>query len=246
MTWAEDLRALVTARLTAAAEDICALVERSVERLQEERGPGRDYHSPGRGHQSPGKERAEAAGRSGAQFVSALSPAAPETQFYIKEDPDLSIKQEPEELTEALLCTWEYAPPPPRRDDAYGAQPQTSDRHEHLDRLLGAAETSSGFENPQRSLEAGHSSALTKKLHTCAQCGKSYAHKPSLFRHIHTHKGQKPFQCSVCDKRFTQKPHLNKHMRTHTGEKPYCCPFCAKTFTDKSSVTQHLRVHTGD
>ncbi|XP_030267041.1 zinc finger protein 436-like [Sparus aurata] len=52
--------------------------------------------------------------------------------------------------------------------------------------------------------------------------------------------------CSVCKKTFSDRFHFVNHMRTHTGEKPFHCPVCGKGFSRKDHVKQHEVVHTGE
>ncbi|KAK2920590.1 zinc finger protein 771-like [Channa argus] len=54
------------------------------------------------------------------------------------------------------------------------------------------------------------------------------------------------FSCSGCGKSFSSEAHLQSHMKSHTGEKTSACPFCGKKFTKNSNLTTHLRVHTGE
>uniref|UniRef100_A0A8C6SEP8 C2H2-type domain-containing protein n=1 Tax=Neogobius melanostomus TaxID=47308 RepID=A0A8C6SEP8_9GOBI len=81
------------------------------------------------------------------------------------------------------------------------------------------------------------------KLHKC-ECGRVYASKEDLFRHMKEHIQDKPFRCSICGKSFTQKGAMKVHMRIHTGEKKFQCHFCEKRFTQVSTCNVHMKVHT--
>ena len=60
--------------------------------------------------------------------------------------------------------------------------------------------------------------SLSKKVHVCDVCKKSFVYKSNLTRHILVHTGKKDFQCYVCLKKFSRKYHLTRHMVTQTKE----------------------------
>ena len=73
----------------------------------------------------------------------------------------------------------------------------------------------------------------------CVQCGKTYADKVGLDKHMMFHTGEKPYKCETCGKAFIQKVTLQEHVRTHTGERPYNCELCGKAFTQGSGLKGH-------
>ncbi|XP_041665741.1 zinc finger protein 543-like [Cheilinus undulatus] len=56
---------------------------------------------------------------------------------------------------------------------------------------------------------------------------------------------KKSHSCSQCSKTFRRKCHLAIHMRIHQKEKPLSCSDCGKRFKFKSSLTKHMVIHRG-
>ncbi|XP_049903445.1 zinc finger protein Xfin-like isoform X2 [Epinephelus moara] len=78
---------------------------------------------------------------------------------------------------------------------------------------------------------------------------KNSLQDPTLHFHpYHNNHGEeskdKPYCCSVCEKRFSNCSHLAAHIRTHTGERPYRCEICRKTFITTSALNRHQTIHT--
>uniref|UniRef100_A0A4W5PKR9 C2H2-type domain-containing protein n=1 Tax=Hucho hucho TaxID=62062 RepID=A0A4W5PKR9_9TELE len=90
-----------------------------------------------------------------------------------------------------------------------------------------------------------------KKTHSCAQCGKSFATKDILERHLLTQTGEKQKNiCAECGKVFSTFSSLTRHLKTHAEEKCHVsettCSECSKTFSTHSSLKRHLLTHTGE
>ncbi|XP_077982725.1 zinc finger protein 341-like isoform X2 [Glandiceps talaboti] len=49
----------------------------------------------------------------------------------------------------------------------------------------------------------------------CTYCDKTFNKNFDLQQHIRSHTGEKPFQCIVCGRAFAQKSNVKKHMQTH-------------------------------
>lgn len=67
-------------------------------------------------------------------------------------------------------------------------------------------------------------SSLTKKIHECSDCGRSFTQKHGLYQHRARHPNAscklKPFTCEKCGKSFSQKNHLSLHERQHMNPPP--------------------------
>ncbi|XP_022106685.1 zinc finger protein 341-like [Acanthaster planci] len=49
----------------------------------------------------------------------------------------------------------------------------------------------------------------------CNYCDKTFTKNFDLQQHVRSHTGEKPFQCIVCGRAFAQKSNVKKHMQTH-------------------------------
>ncbi|GAB0090379.1 hypothetical protein DMENIID0001_051080 [Sergentomyia squamirostris] len=81
---------------------------------------------------------------------------------------------------------------------------------------------------------------------TCGDCNKKFTTKGQLAAHMVSHSNIRPFQCDVCAKTFPRSGTLKIHMRFHTNERPYQCRICSKAFHSSTLRTTHEKTHTGD
>ena len=106
-----------------------------------------------------------------------------------------------------------------------------------------------------------------EKPFKCSQCGKAFAAKRYLERHLTVHTEERPVQCPRCDKAFKNKEGLLSHRKychnkgnTDVGKEkndnakaktmtlpgPFNCTECAKAFKSKSYLARHLVVHSNE
>ena len=80
-----------------------------------------------------------------------------------------------------------------------------------------------------------------KISHKCFYCGKAFAYKSQVSRHMRIHTGEKPYACQYCNKTFAQRIEVLKHTRIHTGEKPFKCSFCDYRSSQMCHVKTHMK-----
>ena len=58
---------------------------------------------------------------------------------------------------------------------------------------------------------------------------------------------KKTFQCDGCGRRFARREHLFRHIETmHYCQKDYKCELCSRVFSRKDNMMQHIRNKHGD
>ncbi|XP_041664515.1 zinc finger and SCAN domain-containing protein 2-like isoform X2 [Cheilinus undulatus] len=63
--------------------------------------------------------------------------------------------------------------------------------------------------------------------------------------HVMRHSIEKPFDCSGCRRNFIWRAEMVTQMKIRTGEKTLKCSVCGKTFSQRLHLKQHSFVHTG-
>ncbi|KAK7868852.1 hypothetical protein R5R35_014179 [Gryllus longicercus] len=101
------------------------------------------------------------------------------------------------------------------------------------------------------------------KGHRCDRCGKRFATRNDLKKHVRVHTGERPYECGECGARFTQGGGLKNHALSRHGgaglppppgggspadapSQVFACSHCGKVFLIKERLRLHLRVHTGE
>jgi len=86
---------------------------------------------------------------------------------------------------------------------------------------------------------------VSKKIHSCDMCSKSFTIKEKLNLHKMTHTGEKPHTCDLCNKSFNQLGNLNTHIKKiHSGDAPkFACNVCGHVLSSKYTLKKHLLIH---
>uniref|UniRef100_UPI0037E87908 oocyte zinc finger protein XlCOF20-like n=1 Tax=Semicossyphus pulcher TaxID=241346 RepID=UPI0037E87908 len=128
--------------------------------------------------------------------------------------------------------------------------------HQHLDsgsstnaepntRQHNTISQSNNVYNPKLS-EIHFNAQRDKEFFKCDTCGRAFNNKSRFQRHLNVHTGEKPYLCKTCEKVFSSMSALTNHTRIHTGEKPNSCSTCGKDFRFSSVLRIHMRTHTGE
>ncbi|XP_049458480.1 zinc finger protein 184-like isoform X2 [Epinephelus fuscoguttatus] len=263
------LRALVKQRLTAAAEEIFGLFERTIAEYEEQLCRSKEenerqrklldavYNPQLRLHRAEVQQQLlvvkEEVPPEQQEWSSSVDQEDPEPPHIKEEEEELWSSQEGEQLQgleEADITKFTFTPVPVKSEDDE-EKPQSEGHH------CGGPgpppgpgpDRNSHPDSEDKTSDSSEAETETdwrdRKPFRCSVCAKTFKHRGNLNMHMRTHTGVKPFSCSLCGKRFTQKPGLDYHLKTHTGEKPFSCSVCGKTFRHKGAVTYHMATHTG-
>ena len=82
---------------------------------------------------------------------------------------------------------------------------------------------------------------------TCKDCGKGFAMKQSLRKHMYTHTTTTDYECILCNKFFIFPSELDAHMIKHDTQPNFSCNIvgCLKTYFRKSELTAHIKMDDG-
>ncbi|XP_061726269.1 putative zinc finger protein 833 isoform X3 [Cydia pomonella] len=115
--------------------------------------------------------------------------------------------------------------------------------------------------NSEEELQETYTDSPQNAENVCDNCGRAYAHKRSLIRHMviclpgttpnpnivtQSTTRAKKFTCEICQQTCDDFEHLKSHIRSHTGDKPFTCEICSKEFALLYYLKKHKRIHAGE
>ncbi|XP_030265076.1 zinc finger protein OZF-like [Sparus aurata] len=260
MSKVQTLRVFVKQRLTAAAEEIFELFERTIAEYEEELcrhrklldavlQPQVQLHRTDVQLLSVSKEEVPSEQQDWSSGPDQKEP--PEPPHIKEEQQEIWTNQEEDDVTEVTFTPVTVksevddgincgGPEPVRnfKPDTH-LQPVTHDKSPDVSVggwvLDETREPQSGLKLPNnyRRVTTG------EKSFPCLDCGKTFSQNANLKTHMRIHRGEKPFSCSFCSKRFIQKIHLVRHLALHTGEKRHSCSACGNRFTWHYQLKKH-------
>ncbi|XP_059196080.1 zinc finger and SCAN domain-containing protein 31-like isoform X2 [Centropristis striata] len=254
MSAVEYLRQFVSQRLTAAAEEIFGVFEKTVIEYEEEIDrqrklldivwkPDIKLHRIELQQQHVCQEEEVLADQQLCieERNSSLDQEDPDPPQIKEEQQELYISQEGEQPalkqeTDTLLLT-------PTDEESDHSEDQTVSFS--IKRHHNNTSHSINVNNPELS-EFRHKTHTGKKSVRCDRCGKYFRCNAILKEHMTTHTGEKPYLCKTCGKRFSRLSSLTRHTRTHIGMDPCICKTCGKDFLTGNILAFHMRTaHTG-
>ncbi|XP_055077186.1 zinc finger protein 467-like [Periophthalmus magnuspinnatus] len=217
------LRAQVNERLTAAADEIFALFERTIAEYEEELSRSKEENQRKQrlldSALSP-QLRLHRTQDAQVQTYLEMGNFSPQMKYYseiLSEDFNCPVKNESEEQSEEEVDEW-------AAQANSSAQPQPDGNHYGQVQTEGAT----GLFPP---FKFGDFSANKSPTATSSDfC----AVEEEVIKH----------QCHFCEKKFRDKHNLKRHIAVHTGEKPFSCPVCGRCFSQKETLRQHMSLHS--
>ncbi|XP_041664281.1 oocyte zinc finger protein XlCOF6-like [Cheilinus undulatus] len=271
MSKVETLKVFVNQRLSAAADEIFELFERTIAEYEEQlrRSKEENRHKQTRldAVSNPQRHRADIQ-----QLTVHQEEVLPEQQEW---RPSLDqegtepphIKEEEEELWSSqggleggYSIKFPFAPVSVKSEDDE-EKPQISQLHEIQTEEIETGSDGEDCEGAEHARNSEQESDLQPeteyKIEDSSEAetdvsddwSEADKHQSGLdssedFDNTSSDIEKKSNSCSVCGKTFEHKHKLIKHMTIHRGEKPFSCSQCGKKFGHKGHFTRHMLIHS--
>nr|XP_033465355.1 zinc finger protein 771-like [Epinephelus lanceolatus] len=271
MSKVQMLRSLVKQRLTAAAEEIFGLFERTIAEYEEELCRSKEenerqrklldavFNPQLRLHRADVQQLLvvkEEVPPEQQEWSSSVDQEDPEPPHIKEEQEELWISQEGEQLQgleEADIPEFPFTIVPVESEDEE-EEPQTSQLHQRLIEQMGTEADGEDCGGPEPARNSDPDTHLQPETDDSDDDWTETREYQSGFNFLESYEvpvsdsrvNLKPFRCSECGRRFGHSGNLKTHMRTHTGEKPFSCSVCGKKFAESGNLKIHMRIHTGE
>ncbi|XP_034717145.1 oocyte zinc finger protein XlCOF6.1-like isoform X1 [Etheostoma cragini] len=258
------LRAFVNQRLTAAAEEIFELFERTIAEYEEELCRSKEENERERkrldavfnAHRADiSKEKVPPEQQ---EWSSSLDQEDPEPPHIKEEQEELWTRREGEQVQgpeEAEMTKFLFTPVLVKSEDDE-EEPQSLRLHQRQSERMKTesdGEDWRGQEPARYSDENRHPETDTvdktkgsSEPETEDDDNWTETRGPQSGLSSSKNAVEKPFRCSECGRGFDKSGNLKRHMTSHTGEKPFNCSICGEGFGQKVQLTQHMAHHTGE
>ncbi|XP_008284732.1 zinc finger protein 569-like [Stegastes partitus] len=226
------LRALVSECLSAAAEEIFKIVERTIIEYEEEMSCSKWVVDSHHRLLDVAKSHSEDSIQMCATDVQQQPPAR--VNFSVCwEEPDNTIMSQSTELTDCPRVKSIHRHTLPATDNDQSDQDTPADSEED------DVKQECDLRSPQKPL-------CVKKPFKCSVCLSGFSSKKTMVRHIKKHSEDKSsfYQCQFCDSYFCHKSEFIIHTRIHKGAKPHRCQDCEKSFDQRNNLFIHRQKHT--
>ncbi|XP_034043157.1 zinc finger protein 436-like [Thalassophryne amazonica] len=274
MSKVQMLRALVKQRLTAAAEEIFGLFERTIAEYEEELCRSKEENHRQR-HLLDAVFNPDVHLQAAELHQESNKADVPPDQQIWSADLDRGvgglshIKEEQHEAESIMSCVPVTSEDHKEKtessqfhqrqtEESREAEPQATKLTEPVKRESDGEDC--GESEPDTNPDPGSDLQLPDTCHNISDFSDSDDDwKESRKAHLNRLKNteivvsdrrrkthEKPFHCSECEKRFGYKKNLQRHLRIHTGEKLFSCSICGKMLISRAHLTYHMRCHTGE
>lgn len=121
------------------------------------------------------------------------------------------------------------------------AHDHAANRNEPSDAVVVDPAAVATWMSAQRLVDVNAAAAAAADKFACENCGKAYANKYSLSKHMRKYRQRYP--CPECGQVFHKRHLLRTHTAQHDGKSPWPCDKCDLSFKYPSALKKHLKTH---